>query len=239
MKYCIRCGKQHTDDLVFCDNCGEFLATYEQYYYMAQYYNQKQIMQSVYPYAYHYARPDNTVQRPATPSAYSQAATPENQPDSKKKRFWKRIGYMTLVAVVVTVILTILEAVGCIDGNWGVPIGPEDGGYSQSSDVSEEIPEEEILNILDSTKVDPMFSPTVGQMIVKVFHTFDITYEKIPGTETEYHVTISGEFCPNPDIPYMTMEGAIKYRVTVSTGRCVLISDINNVEAAFLAHIFY
>ena len=41
MKYCIRCGRQHTDDRVFCDNCGEFLATYEQYYYMVQYYYQK------------------------------------------------------------------------------------------------------------------------------------------------------------------------------------------------------
>ncbi len=239
MKYCIRCGRQHTDDRVFCESCGEFLATYEQYYYMAQYYHQKQTMQSVQPSAYQHARPDNTAQRPSTQYVYSQAVKQEIQPDSKKKRSWKRIGYMTLVAVVVTIILTILEAAGCIDGNWGVPIGSEDGGYSQSSDGSEEIPVDEILNILDSTKVDTMFSPTVGQMIVKVFHTFDITYEKIPGTETEYHVTISGEFCPNPDIPYLTMEGEVMYRVNIASGRCVLVSDINNVEAAFLAHIFY
>ncbi len=253
MKHCIRCGKQSIDDYMYCDNCGEFLATYEQYYYIVQYYQQKQAVQNGQPIAQH-IRPNVIPQRQiAQHYTYPQTAQ-RNQSESRRKRFWKRIGYIMIVAVVVTIILTILETVGCIDGNWGITNETEsDSDYIKTQETApeqvqdvvteqpqetEEIPVNEILNILDTTKVNPTFSPTIGQMVVEVFHSFEINYEKIPGTESQYHVTISGEFYPNPDIPYLIMEGEIMYRVTVSTGRCVLIADPNDVEAAFLTHMF-
>ena len=96
-----------------------------------------------------------------------------------------------------------------------------------------------ILDILDNTQVHSMFAPTIGNMIVAVFHNFEITYEAKQGDTSSYYVTIEGSYSPHPDYPNMSLQGKIVYFVNIERGSCQLYSDPNSLNAIFLTYITY
>ncbi len=95
-----------------------------------------------------------------------------------------------------------------------------------------------IYDVLNNTQVDPMFAPTIGKMVVIVFHNFDITWEEY-NCDTIYKVTISGNYCPNPDLPDLSMNGSITYLVDIKNDNCEVLYDHNNLTGTFLVFIFY
>ena len=97
--------------------------------------------------------------------------------------------------------------------------------------------QQEIFSVLNSTRVNPNFSQTIGAMVPRVFHKYDITWEPYQDLESAYYVKISGSYCPNPDIPNLSMNGSITYLVNTSSRSCMIISDPNNISATFLVFI--
>lgn len=97
--------------------------------------------------------------------------------------------------------------------------------------------ESAIIDILNNTKVNSSFAPTIGNMVVKVFNTYTITWVPIDNSESQFKVSISGEYNPNPDIPNLSQNGTITYSVDINTKECYLTSDPNNLESTFLIYI--
>lgn len=235
MKYCLNCGRAFPHNCIYCNVCLTFLATNEQYYYIQQY-SQHKLAAQQYNYQYssyganQYPQPD--VQNNAEAYAPSKSALLSAQ--KKKSNRGKRLGYAALALLPVVFVLALLGAM--IGGS------VQDGSGAAADPTQEQSDEAEIENriyeILDSTQVIDSFTPTFGQMTVIVFSRFDITYELQPNTTGIYHVTVSGDYCPNPEIPYLTMSGRMVYKIDIESGSCVLISDPGNIKGTFTAYIF-
>ncbi len=96
--------------------------------------------------------------------------------------------------------------------------------------------ENKIYEVLNKTQVDPMFAPTIGNMVMIVFHNFDIKWGKYKST-SHYEVEISGNYCPNPDMPNLSMKGSITYLVDIEKNSCIVLYDYNNLTGTFLVFI--
>lgn len=96
--------------------------------------------------------------------------------------------------------------------------------------------ENKIYEVLHKTQVDPMFAPTIGNMVMIVFHNFDVKWGKYKST-SQYEVEISGNYCPNPDIPTLSMKGSITYLVDIEKSSCIVLHDYNNLTGTFLVFI--
>lgn len=108
---------------------------------------------------------------------------------------------------------------------------------AQYMNLPAEAIESKIYEVLNTTKVNPNFAPTIGAMIQKVFYSYDITYEPYQDSLVRYSVTVSGDYCPNPDIQNLSMNGSITYLVDIDNGDCAVFSDPKNIAATFLVFI--
>lgn len=221
MKYCLNCGRTLPDNYERCDCCAAVLVTQEQYQLFAQHYqmlyNQyqaqlQQVQRSI---------PQTVVyQEPA-------ADTPQKKTKKEKRaKILQRLGYVFIVWLVISLLLTMLL--------------PEDGwsGGNNAAQSGAQT-QQQIINILNKTKFDPSFAPTIGQLVTAAF--FDYTIDISPynsESKTRYLVKISGEYCPNPEIPYLSQQGSITYLVDTEKGTCTLQSDPNNLSATFYVYIF-
>ena len=143
--------------------------------------------------------------------------------EKKKRPIW---------AVIISVIaLTIGIIWAMYDGFKGAELA----GGTQTQDKQEV--QDEIIAILDSTRVNPSFTPTIGDMVVEVFYSFDIIFEKEQSESSVYYVTISGEYAPSPNSPYITLSGSITYKVDLETRKCLVKSDPANITATFISYI--
>ena len=97
--------------------------------------------------------------------------------------------------------------------------------------------EQEIISIIDSTKVHPMWAPTIGNVIVEVFYNYEIVWKPYNDSEKYYEVSIGGDYCPNPDIKNLSYNGTITYLVDIETKECLLFDDPSNISAAFMLFI--
>lgn len=160
-------------------------------------------------------------------------------PTGRKWFFWCFIwiGFMVLVIVAIS---------AAIWGNGPSREKREKALAEESSRqaaVSESIRNEEIkdkiLDVLNSTKVDSNFSPTIGNMVIAVIKDYQITYVPVGNSKTLYRVTIKGEYSPNPDLPYLSYSSYIIYTIDIEKSTCELYSDPDNLEGIFLVYIVH
>lgn len=96
---------------------------------------------------------------------------------------------------------------------------------------------EQVVSVLNNTRVHSSYAPTIGAMVVAVFYEYDLKWEAYQNSETQYKVTISGSYCPNPEVPNMALDGYITYVVDINSGSCRVLNDPNNISATFLLFI--
>ncbi len=257
MKYCLNCGRAFADSYIYCDNCRTFLATNEQFYYIQQYNQQmqasQQYMQQYIQQYLPYNSNRNIQQNNTMHANKSIPNTGLSQNEQKKNPNWLRIlCFIAFAWVGFVLVLAVLETAGSTSNvgeenvNTNLPAEQQTETQTQTTTQTETQPtalpeaevERRIYEILDSTNVVESFAPTIGQMVVTVFSNFEITYELQADTTDTYRVSISGDYYPNPEIPYLIMSGTMVYRINIESGTCVLVSDPNNIEATFAAYIF-
>lgn len=95
----------------------------------------------------------------------------------------------------------------------------------------------QILDILNSTRVDPMWVPTIGQMVKRVFFYYNIEYFPHEDYDTIFEVVITGSYCPVPDLRNLSMDGSITYLIGTETKTCMLFKDPNQLTATFMLFI--
>jgi len=99
--------------------------------------------------------------------------------------------------------------------------------------------ESTIIDIMNDTKFNPSYSPTVGEMIATVFTDYEIAIKQVENTEATYIVTVTGDYVPNPDVAFYVQSGLISYTVNIEKNTCQLRSDPNNIQGAtFLLYVF-
>lgn len=97
--------------------------------------------------------------------------------------------------------------------------------------------EQQILDILNTTKVDSMWAPTIGQMVKRVFFYYNIEYFPHEDYDTIFEVVITGSYCPVPDMRNLSMDGSITYLIGTETKKCMLFKDPNQLTATFMLFI--
>lgn len=94
--------------------------------------------------------------------------------------------------------------------------------------------EERIIDILESTPAVNGWALTLAQAINGTFHNYEWTFEQSDGT-IWYDVTFAGYYSPNPrDLPQLSYQGSITWRINIDSGEVVLWNDSNNISDAFI-----
>ena len=108
------------------------------------------------------------------------------------------------------------------------------------SDVQTEIEkiqiEEQIIDILNSTQVNPPFALTIGQAVVNVFTNYDYEIKPYYATDDSvYLIAFTGTYKLNPDVP-VVKSGTISYKVNLKPGECKVVSDTDEILTAFYVY---
>lgn len=112
-----------------------------------------------------------------------------------------------------------------------------DTGESLSEETEELSVEEQIIRILNITKVNSSFQQTIGQMIPTVFYNYEIEYYPYMIDQNQYIVIISGDYNPSPEIANLSANGSVRFILDLDSDYCEVNYDPDFIMGTFLAYI--
>ena len=131
-----------------------------------------------------------------------------------KKKHPTKIVIGAIIAAIVIIIIAIVASNGGDSHT-------EKNNTKKSDDTDVE---QQIYDVLNSTPAVDGYYTSVGTALNAVFSDYSVSFKQWGG-ETSYNVTISGTYCPNPEVPQYTNSGTITYVVDIESGYCQARED--------------
>ena len=121
----------------------------------------------------------------------------------------------------------------------------EDISNTQSEIHNSQMTEDEIADlineILSTTPACEGWAPTISKMVNTVFFDYEWTFEPYSSSgeimDGLYVVEITGNYCPNPDIPNLSQNGTIRYFVNIDSEKVSIHSDPHGISSTFMVYI--
>lgn len=131
-----------------------------------------------------------------------------------KKKYPTKLVIGAIVAVIVIIVIVIAASGG---GDSHTEKNNTNVDLSEKYDDTDV--EQQIYDVLNSTPAVDGYYTSVGTALNAVFSDYSVSFKQWGG-ETSYNVTISGTYCPNPEVPQYTDSGEITYLVDIESGYC-------------------
>ena len=143
-----------------------------------------------------------------------------------KKKHPTKIVIGAIIAAIVIIIIAIVASNGGDSHT-------EKNNTKKSDDTDVE---QQIYDVLNSTPAVDGYYTSVGTALNAVFSDYSVSFKQWGG-ETSYNVTISGTYCPNPEVPQYTDSGAITYVVDIESGYCQARDDIYGIDDVIKVYV--